>query len=143
MRYDFAAQLKQDFPGFTIVTNGGIATPAGVEAQLAHADGVMIGRQAYHDPWWLAEVDARWFGLPQTPLTREQIAQQMAGYAAAEIARGAQLRSITRHMLGLFQGMPGARAWRRMLSDSELLARNDPQLIIEAAALTVPLPLAA
>ena len=143
LRYDFAAQLKQDFPGFTIVTNGGIATHAGVEAQLAQADGVMIGRQAYHHPWWLAEVDARWFGLPQTPLTRQQIAQQMAGYAAAEIARGAQLRSITRHMLGLFQGMPGARAWRRMLSDSALLARNDPQLIIEAAALTVPLPLAA
>ena len=143
LRYDFAAQLKQDFPGFTIVTNGGIATHAGVEAQLAQADGVMIGRQAYHDPWWLAEVDARWFGLPQTPLTRQQIAQQMAGYAAAEIARGAQLRSITRHMLGLFQGMPGARAWRRALSDSVLLARNDPQLIIEAAALTVPLPLAA
>ena len=143
LRYDFAAQLKQDFPGFTIVTNGGIATHAGVEAQLAQADGVMIGRQAYHDPWWLAEVDARWFGLPQTPLTRQQIAQQMAGYAAAEIARGAQLRSITRHMLGLFQGMPGARAWRRALSDSVLLARNDPQLIIDAAALTVPLQLAA
>ena len=143
LRHDFVAQLKQDFPGFTIVTNGGIATHAGVEAQLAQADGVMIGRQAYHHPWWLAEVDARWFGLPQRQLTRQQIAQQMAGYAAAEIARGAQLRSITRHMLGLFQGMPGARAWRRMLSDSALLARNDPQLIIEAAALTAPLPLAA
>ena len=147
LRYDFAARLKQDFPDFTIVANGGIATHAGVAAQLAGAgvqlDGVMIGRQAYHEPWWLTETGARWFGAAASDTTRLDVAAQMSDYAGREIAKGAHLRSITRHMLGLFQGMPGARAWRRMLSDSALLARNDPQLILDAAVLTAPAKLAA
>ena len=140
LRYDFAARLKQDFPDFTIVANGGIATHAGVAAQLAggevQLDGVMIGRQAYREPWWLTETDARWFGALAGDSTRLDVAARMADYAAREIAEGTHLHSITRHMLGLFQGMPGARSWRRMLSDSARLAQNDPQLILEAAALT-------
>jgi tRNA-dihydrouridine synthase A len=153
LRYDFAARLKQDFPDFTIVLNGGIATHAGVAARLdgaepgaageAPIDGVMIGRHAYHEPWWLNETDARWFGAAPNSMTRLEVAAQMADYAAREIAKGAHLRSITRHMLGLFQGMPGARSWRRMLSDSTRLAKNDPQLILDAAALTAPVKLAA
>ena len=147
LRYDFALRLKRDFPGITIVVNGGIATHAGVAAQLgagaATIDGVMIGRQSYHEPWWLAETDARWFGEAAVTRTRHEIASQMADYAAREIAQGARLRSITRHMLGLFQGMPGARTWRRMLSDSARLAKNDPQLILDAAAQTLPVKLAA
>ncbi len=166
LRYDFAARLKRDFPDFTIVVNGGIATHAGIDALIArgpgegaslHAgvatgaeadaaptlDGVMIGRQAYHEPWWLAETDARWFGAEPNNATRLDVAARMADYAAREIANGAHLRSITRHMLGLFQGMPGARSWRRMLSDSTRLAKNDPQLILDAAALTMPAKLAA
>ena len=143
LRYDFAARLKEDFPDFTIVANGGIATAAGVDAQLALLDGVMVGRHAYHEPWSLSGVDARWFGETESRQTRHDIAEKMSAYAEREIARGAHLRSITRHMLGLFQGLPGARAWRRRLSDSTLLARNDPQLILDAAELTMPVPLAA
>ena len=143
LRYDFASRLKEDFPDFTIVANGGIATHAGVGEQLAQLDGVMIGRQAYHEPWWLAETDARWFDAPASQATRLDVAAQMADYAARAIAKGTHLRSITRHMLGLFQGMPGARTWRRMLSDSTRLAKNDPQLILDAAAMTTPMPRAA
>jgi tRNA-dihydrouridine synthase A len=148
LRYEYAQRLKQDFPDFTIVVNGGINTHIGVEAQLASADGVMIGRQAYHDPYWMAQADARWFDDHHEPRSRAEIAQAMRDYAARVLAdaQGAHpphLRNIVRHILGLYQGMPGARAWRRMLSDAPLLAANDPDLILRAAALTAPARLAA
>ena len=148
LRYEHAQRLKQDFPQFTIVVNGGIASHIGVEAQLAQVDGVMIGRQAYHDPYWMAEADARWFGDQHEIPTRAEVAQGMRDYAARTLAAAGgphpvQLRNIVRHMLGLYQGMPGARAWRRMLSDATLLAANDADLILRAAALTMPVRLAA
>jgi len=148
LRYEHAQRLKQDFPQFTIVVNGGIASHIGVEAQLAQVDGVMIGRQAYHDPYWMAEADARWFADHREMPTRAEVAQGMRDYAARTLAAAGgphpvQLRNIVRHMLGLYQGMPGARAWRRMLSDAALLAANDADLILRAAALTMPVRLAA
>jgi len=148
LRYEYAQRLKQDFPDFTIVVNGGISTHIGVEAQLAQADGVMIGRQAYHDPYWMAEVDARWFDDHREPLSRAETVQAMRDYAARVLAAGQgphapHLRNVVRHMLGLYQGLPGARAWRRMLSEAALLSANDPDLILRAAALTQPSRLAA
>jgi tRNA-dihydrouridine synthase A len=153
LRYEYAQRLKQDFPDFTIVVNGGISTHIGVEAQLAQADGVMIGRQAYHDPYWMAEVDARWFDDHREPPSRMEVVEAMRDYAARVLAEGRgaavnpkhapQLRNIVRHMLGLYQGMPGARAWRRLLSDADALAANDPGLLLRAAALTTPARLAA
>jgi tRNA-dihydrouridine synthase A len=143
LRYDYAAQLKQDFPGFTIVVNGGIASHSGVAAQLQAADGVMIGRQAYHDPWWMAETDARWFADESRAMNRMGVVDQMVDYAAGQVAQGVPLRGITRHMLGLYQGVPGARAWRRLLSDAGRLKANDPTLIREAAHLAEPLQMAA
>ena len=121
LHYDYAHRLKQDFPGLTFVVNGGLTTHIGVEAQLAQADGVMIGRQAYHDPYWMAEADARWFDDHRAVPTRAEVAQAMRDYAARALAGShgphpVQLRHIARHMLGLYQGMPGARSWRRMLS---------------------------
>jgi tRNA-dihydrouridine synthase A len=136
LHYDYAHRLKRDFPRFTIVVNGGIATHAGVQVQLDEVDGVMIGRQAYHDPYWMAEADARWFGDAWPRPSRAQLVQSMRDYAAREHPKGAALRNISRHILGLYQGMPGARAWRRMLSDAPALASNDPDLILRAAALT-------
>jgi tRNA-dihydrouridine synthase A len=142
LRYDYAQRLKQDFPDFTIVVNGGINTHIGVEAQLAQLDGVMIGRQAYHEPYWMAEADARWFNDMREPLSRLEVAQAMRDYTARVIAATRQaphpttVRHIVRHILGLYQGMPGARAWRRLLSDADALAANDPDLILRAAALT-------
>jgi len=143
LRYEFAQRLKQDFPDFTFVVNGGIATHIGVEAQLAQVDGVMIGRQAYHDPYWMAEVDARWFNDLRTVPNRLEMAELMRDYAAREHPHGATLRHIARHILGLYQGMPGARNWRRTLSDSAALASNDADLILRAAAMTQPARLAA
>jgi len=142
LHYDYAQRLKQDFPDFTIVVNGGINTHIGVEAQLAQLDGVMIGRQAYHEPYWMAEADARWFNDMREPLNRLEVAQAMRDYTARVIAATRQaphpttVRHIVRHILGLYQGMPGARAWRRLLSDADALAANDPDLILRAAALT-------
>ena len=149
LHYDYSHRLKQDFPDFTFVVNGGINTHIGVEAQLAQVDGVMIGRQAYHDPYWMAEADARWFNDMREPLSRAEVAQAMRDYTARILAETAgkphptTVRHIVRHILGLYQGMPGARNWRRMLSDADLLAGNDPDLILRAAALTAPARLAA
>jgi len=122
LRYDFVHRLKREHPALDIVINGGIVTLAQAEAQLAHVDGVMIGRAAYHDPWILADPGR----------TRPQVVHAMVAYAAREVARGTALRHVTRHILGLYQGRPGARQWRRLLSDSVRLARNDPALLLEA-----------
>lgn len=149
LRYEYAQRLKQDFPDFTFVVNGGITTHIGVETQLEQADGVMIGRQAYHEPYWMAEADARWFNDMNAPLTRMEVAQAMRDYAVRVVAANVgrehptTVRHVVRHMLGLFQGMPGARAWRRLLSDADALSANDPDIILRAAALTQPARMAA
>ncbi len=135
LRHAFAARLKHDFPDFTIVLNGGIADHAGVGAALESVDGVMIGRHAYHEPWFMAEVDRLWFGAATAPVSRDAVARAMRDHAAAALRAGAPLRAVTRHMLGLYQGLPGARAWRRTLSDSRALALGDPDLIVRAAGL--------
>jgi len=122
LRYDFVHRLKREHPALNIVINGGITTLAQAEAQLAHVDGVMIGRAAYHDPWILADAGR----------TRPQVALAMLAYATREVARGTALRHVTRHMLGLYLGRPGARQWRRLLSDAVRLSRNDPGLLLEA-----------
>jgi tRNA-dihydrouridine synthase A len=132
LRHHEVHRLKRDFPELEIVANGGLATPAQAEAELAHVDGVMLGRAAYHDSYVLAELDARLFG--STPPTRAEVVARMHRYAAAQTAAGTPLRAIARHMLGLFQGRPGARAWRRTLSDAPALAANDPALLLEALA---------
>ncbi|MBL8386290.1 MAG: tRNA dihydrouridine(20/20a) synthase DusA [Burkholderiales bacterium] len=134
LRYGFAARLKADFPRLTIVLNGGLADVAAVDAALAQVDGVMVGRHAYHEPWFLAEVDRRWFADAQAAPAREAVVAAMRDYAARALAAGAPLRAVTRHLLGLFQGLPGARAWRRTLSDSGALAAGDADLILAAAA---------
>ena len=143
LRYDYAARLKADFPHLTIVLNGGLAAEPAIAAALEGLDGVMIGRHAYHEPWSLATVDARFFGDAGRPPGRAAVAQTMRDYARRAVAAGAPLRAVTRHMLGLYQGLPGARAWRRELSDSARLAAGDADLIVRAASGVRVLPLAA
>ncbi len=143
LRYEFARRLKADFPGFTIVLNGGIADAVTVDQALEDLDGVMIGRHAYHEPWFLAQADQRWFGDEHAVPSREDVVQAMREYAVVAMAAGAPLRAVTRHMLGLYQGLPGARAWRRMLSDNLRLAQGDATLILDAAAQVRPQRLAA
>ncbi|CAB3799788.1 tRNA dihydrouridine(20/20a) synthase DusA [Pararobbsia alpina] len=132
LRYDFAYQLKRDFPSLEILINGGIETYEQARTHLEHVDGVMFGRQAYHDPWILAEVDALFYGEPPSTFTRADIEARMAEYAARLLASGGHLGNITRHMLGLYKGAAGARGWRRTLSDNKRLARGDLSVFDEA-----------
>jgi len=128
LRYDWAYRLKRDFPNLTIVLNGGITTTDQLQTHLAQVDGVMLGREAYHNPWWLSEWDSL-LASPQAadglqaanPLTRELVEQQMVDYMAREQAtHGTPWPTIARHMLGLRHGLPGARHWRRAWSDHSL-----------------------
>ncbi len=121
LRYDLVHQLKRDFPGLTIAVNGGITTADQVAVQLQHLDGVMIGREAYHNPWFLASWDAAFFGAAPAALTRESVEERMCAYMAREAAEnGTPWSAIARHMLGLRHGLPGARRWRQVWSDHRL-----------------------
>ena len=132
LRHEVVHRLKRDFPRLEFVTNGGLADWQAIEAQLGLLDGVMLGRAAYHQPWLLAEADARIFGDGALPKSRAEVAAAMAAYAARQVAAGVALRHVTRHMLGLYHRAPRARLWRRMLSDPARLARNDSGLLLEA-----------
>jgi tRNA-dihydrouridine synthase A len=132
LKYDYAYQLKRDFPQLEIIINGGIKTLDEVELHLQHVDGVMLGREAYHNPYVLADVDARFYGSTAVPVTREEAEAKLIEYCAAELARGTFLGAITRHALGLYRGVAGARGWRRVLSDSKKLAARDLAIFDEA-----------
>ena len=132
LKYGYAYQLKRDFPQLEIIINGGIKTLDEVELHLQHVDGVMLGREAYHNPYVLADVDARFYGSTAVPVTREEAEAKLIEYCAAELARGTFLGAITRHALGLYRGVAGARGWRRVLSDSKKLAARDLAIFDEA-----------
>jgi tRNA-dihydrouridine synthase A len=138
LKYEYAYQLKRDFPDFEIIINGGIKTEAEIDEHLLHLDGVMLGREAYHNPFVMANFDQRYYGDNSAPKTREQVLEAMIPYIQAQLAQygplGMKLNSITRHMLGIMTGLPGARAFRQTLSDSKKLAQGDANLLLEAAA---------
>ena len=113
--YPLVYRLKRERPDLTIVINGGIASLEAARAHLAHVDGVMLGRAAYHTPGLLGEVDARLFDDAATVSAAEAVAAYRP-YIARELAAGTHLAAMTRHMLGLFHGTPGARTWRRILT---------------------------
>ncbi|HAU58000.1 MAG TPA: tRNA dihydrouridine(20/20a) synthase DusA [Comamonadaceae bacterium] len=124
LRYTVVHQLKRDFPHLTIAINGGLNTDALVQEQLSLLDGVMVGREAYHNPWWLARWDALYYGAPESTLTREAVEAAMVDYMAREAAlHGTHWYAIARHMLGLRHGLPGARRWRQVWSDHRLKDR--------------------
>lgn len=131
LKYEYAYRLKRDFPSLEIVINGGIKTLDEVQSHLEHVDGVMLGREAYHNPFVLADVDARFYG-GEGAKTREEIEAGLIEYCAAELARGTFLGAITRHALGLYRGVAGARGWRRVLSDNKRLATGDLSIFDEA-----------
>jgi tRNA-dihydrouridine synthase A len=121
LRYETVQRLKQDFPDLLFAVNGGITTTQQVTEQLALVDGVMVGREAYHNPWWLSQWDSQFYGEPESDLTRESVEQQMTEYMVREQKeRGTPWSSIARHMLGLRNGLPGARRWRQVWSDHKL-----------------------
>ena len=116
LNYQRVYQLKRDFPALTILINGGIQSLAEVQTHLVHTDGVMLGRTAYHEPYRLAELEHALFGTPLPD--RMALIRQMREYTERHLAEGGKLNHISRHLLGLFQGLPGARGWRRHLSEN-------------------------
>mgnify|MGYP001483822592 FL=1 len=121
LRYEVVHRLKQDFPHLTIAINGGICTDEVVQEQLQHVDGVMVGREAYHNPWWLARWDSLYFGAPERQLSVEAVEDAMVDYMEREAAQyGTPWYAIARHMLGLRHGLSGARRWRQVWSDHRL-----------------------
>jgi tRNA-dihydrouridine synthase A len=130
--YGRAWRVKQEFPTLSVIVNGGLRTVPQVAEQLAHADGVMLGREAYHNPYLIPALHEAVFGDGFTRPSVEAIVAQMRAYAENELARGTPLRAITRHMLGLFNGCAGARAWRRGLSEGVNRGASTAMLLDEA-----------
>jgi tRNA-dihydrouridine synthase A len=132
LKYDYVYRLKQERPDLEILINGGIKTNAEIDEHLKHVDGVMIGREAYHNPYLMAGWDARYYGDTRAPLCREDVVDALLPYVRGHLQDGVALRHIARHILGLYQGVPGARQWRRMLSDASLLKNADEGLLLAA-----------
>lgn len=118
LRYELVYQLKQDFPQLEIVINGGIDSIEACHDHLQHVDGVMLGRQAYHSPWLLAEVDQAFYNQSPKWQHPQQVLEAILPYLAQQQALGVPLKHMGRHLLGLFQGRAGARQWRRHLSEN-------------------------
>src|SRR5690606_32316074 len=144
LRYDVVRRLKDEVPQWPIVLNGGIRTTAAALEALTWSDGVMLGREAYHRPIVLAELERASYSAPTA--THESppddawhadmhalIIERMMGYASHELARGTRLSSITRHMLGLYAGRPGAREYRRILSEGARDPSAGPELLERAS----------
>ena len=133
LHHDWVYRLKQDSPDLEIVINGGIDSVASAKTHLQHVDGVMLGRAAYHTPWALAECQQQLFDQ-QNIKTREDIIESMNLYIERQVSKGVAVKHISRHLLGLFQGLPGARAWRRFLSENAYRDDNNIELLNQALA---------
>mgnify|MGYP001952309100 CR=1 FL=1 len=130
LRYALVHRLKHDFPALKFSINGGITLNAQVHEHLRLLDGVMVGREAYHNPWWLAEWDAEFFGAPPSERTREEVETLMCDYMVREAAEhGTPWSNIARHMLGLRNGLPGARRWRQVWSDHRMKSKSPHEVM--------------
>ena len=140
LRYEAVYRLKQDFPALEFVINGGITQSAQIAQHLQHVDGVMLGREAYYNPWWLSAWDAQFFAdESRTGLTRESVERQMVTYMAEQLERfDTPWPNVARHMLGLRHGLPGARHWRQVWSDHHFktLPPAEVMALAQAQALT-------
>jgi tRNA-dihydrouridine synthase A len=137
LQYDLVYRLKAERPDLEVILNGGVKTQADIDTHLLHVDGVMVGREAYHHPWLMADWDSRYFGAVPSQKTRAEIVEAMRLFTRAYCASGGHLRDVTRGMLGLFSGQQGARVWRQMLSDAHLLKTANDHLLYEAMAYAV------
>ena len=141
LKYDFVYQLKRDFPTLQIIINGGVRTVEDINQHLDHLDGVMIGREAYHNPWLMSDFDAHYFGDTAPPRSRLQVVEAMLPYIQAQVATGGpRMNSIVRHMLGLMTGLRGARLFRQQMSDAKALAAGDANMLLQAAIAVIGHP---
>lgn len=133
LRWDIVHRLKQDFPHLTIILNGGLNNLEDVREQLQHSDGVMIGREAYQNPYFLAALEEDILARPAAALrSRHDTVRALLPYIEDELSKGTPLYDITRHILGLFQGLPGAKKWRRTLSEQAFRPSAGPEVVREA-----------
>ncbi len=132
LRHEVVAALKRDFPDLEIVLNGGIKTLDDCEAHLRQFDGVMLGREAYHNPYLLAQVDARLFGCSEPVISRADALRRMQPYIERHLANGGAMHHVTRHVLGLGQGFPGARRFRQLLS-VDIHKTKEPLALLDRA----------
>lgn len=132
LRYEEVYRLKQEHPELDIEINGGIKTLDEAQAHLERVDAVMIGRAAYDHPYMFADVDRRFYGDEHDVIQQHEIVGAMADYAEKRLVAGDKLNSVTRHMLHLFSGQPGARAWRRHLSENVWRAGASPEVLLQA-----------
>jgi tRNA-dihydrouridine synthase A len=131
LRYDWVMLLKSEHPELSISLNGGINSVEEAMGHLGTLDGVMLGRAAYQDPWMLSELQSRIFERPGVP-DRAAAVEGMTSYLARQVEAGVPVKHVSRHMLGLFQGLPGARRWRRYISENAHLDPTNDQLLAEA-----------
>lgn len=135
LRYDIVAEVKKHFSHLSFILNGGIKTHEEIQTHLQTFDGVMLGRIAYHDPYFLASVDQRYFGSTTPIRTREEIIETFIPYVETQLKLGVPLQSMTRHILGLYHGESNARAWRRLLSEQARLPGAGIEILQKAQSL--------
>ena len=133
LRHAFVHQLKRDFPALTIVLNGGVTTNAQIAEHLSQVDGVMLGREAYHHPWLMADWDERYFGDEASSADRAEVEAVMVAYMNRVLADGEAWSRVARHMIGLRTGLPGARRWRQVWSDHGLKGMAPAEVARRAA----------
>ena len=132
LNYPWVYQLKKDFPDLTIILNGGVQTLEESREHLLHVDGVMIGREAYQNPWMLAQADLKLYGMDNPAKSRDDVIAGLLPYVEHQLARGVHLNHITRHILGLYQGVPGARKFRRHISENAYKKQAGLEVLTEA-----------
>ena len=138
LKYDYVYQLKQQHPHLNIVINGGIKTLDQISTHLARVDGVMLGREAYHNPFLLAQVDRVFYHDARKQPTRDEIVDALIDYAKGQLAAGERLHSISRHLHGLYKNVSGSKAWKRYLSTHAHRQDAGIQVLQQAKALTMP-----
>ncbi len=135
LHYDRVYRLKRDFPELAIIINGGIACADEINTHFKQLDGVMIGREAYQNPWFLKELNDRYFGGQSSPKSRVDALRSFFPYIEKQLEKGNHLKHITRHILGLFHGRPGAKSWRRYLSEQATNQRAGLEVVERALQL--------
>jgi tRNA-dihydrouridine synthase A len=137
LKYDWVYRLKRDFPDTEIIINGGVKTLEACQQHLQRVDGVMLGREAYQNPWVLHHVDARIFGEQSRLKSRQGLLQEIYPYIERQLAQGMPLTKMVRHIIGLFHGEPNARQWRRHLSENAWRKSAGMQTLYEAERMVI------
>jgi len=132
LKYDVVYRLKQARPSLRVTINGGIKTLESMQQHLQHVDAVMLGREAYHNPYLLAQFDAQFYGSNESPRSRQEVIHALLPYIEQELTEGTPLHSMTRHLHGLFLGCRGAKAWRRFLSENDNKTDAGVEVLLQA-----------